>query len=617
VNGRRLRVASGRSKLIAVLVAAVTASLAAAVPASAATAEIDANTLVIAGTPDNERTTVRVGSRVVGGVRETFWTVRNVPTDGGPAVEITPGDGCDQVTANEVSCPNAGSPNVRYDGGDGTNRFDIDVPPSLFTDPGTVTLYGGEGHDFFDVLRANGPAYAELGNGDDDFGTSGDYIHGVEVYAGAGRDDLDGSPIGGDILDGGADNDRIEGEGGADQIDLGTGNDVAQGDQGDDLIHGGPGDDALAGGADDDDLYGDEGEDGFGADHNYVLDFSPIVISGPTAQTQGDDELFLREPQPEQDFVYDGGFDPQGRGGCLGGTDYVQADSIDIVPLNVGCETIDRPGTPASLSLTPAAQEFGLIQVGSGSMVRAFTLTNSGDLTSGPLQALLGGTNADQFTISETNCPQAGLPGHYFCTIGIRFFPTSAGPKAATLNIGGESSQLTGTGQTGGGQTGGGQTGGGQTGGGQTGGGQTSGGQTGGAQTGGGQTGGGQTGGGAQTGGGDGVAPLIKDITKAVQRLAAALGGRFQASITTNEAGTWRIQVLQVPAGPSAARKRLLASRTVKIGGAGTWRAKVPFKASAKKGLRRLRVVRLQVRSTFTDAAGNKTTTTRKVTLRR
>jgi hypothetical protein len=43
----------------------------------------------------------------------------------------------------------------------------------------------------------------------------------------------------------------------------------------------------------------------------------------------------------------------------------------------------------------------------------------------------------------------------------------------------------------------------------------------------------------------------------------------------------------------------------------------VPFKAAAKKRLKRLRAARVQVRSTFTDTSGNTKTTTRTVTLRR
>jgi hypothetical protein len=118
-------------------------------------------------------------------------------------------------------------------------------------------------------------------------------------------------------------------------------------------------------------------------------------------------------------------------------------------------------------------------------------------------------------------------------------------------------------------------------------------------------------------GGADDLAPLIADLTKAVQRIAQALRGKFTATISTNEAGTWKVQVFGRGPLASAARKALLATRSVTIDGPGDWRIKMPFKASAKKRLKRVRVARLQVRSTFTDTSGNTTTTTRKVRLRK
>jgi hypothetical protein len=104
-----------------------------------------------------------------------------------------------------------------------------------------------------------------------------------------------------------------------------------------------------------------------------------------------------------------------------------------------------------------------------------------------------------------------------------------------------------------------------------------------------------------------------------VQRIAAAIAGKFSASISVNEAGTWKVQVFA--RGPlaraAAARRKVVARVTVPVPAAGDWKVKVPFKAAAKRRLKRLRTARLEVRSTFTDTSGNKSTTTRKVRLRR
>jgi hypothetical protein len=558
-------------------------------PAWGATAEVDTatNTLVVTGTADGESTQV---DHSLG-----FWVVHTAAQVGGPPQGTTPLDGCQSINSADVRC-NGAVANVYYDGGDGQNNFSLTTPSSKIL--GSIELYGGADRDSFGVLAATGDVYAELGGGPDGFDVSQAHIPAVEVYGEAGNDDLGGSHESNDILNGGADGDRVEGYDGADQIDLGPGNDVGEGDEGDDVIRGGPGNDKLAGGADHDDLYGDAGQDEFGADHDHNTGFALITISGPNAQMPGDDRLFLREPQPEQDLVYEGTFsNPSVTGGCAGGDDYVETDSLDVVPLNVGCETIDRPGTPASLTLTPTAQEFGSIQVGFGSIVRAFTLTNDGDLPSAAVGTALGGPNANQFVISLSDCPQGQpLPGHTFCTVGVRFFPTSTGAKAATLTVAGLTTPLSGTGHQP-----------------STGGEPTTGTQPDTSQ----QPSTGQPSAGPPPSA-DQIAPLIAELTKAVQRIAAALQGKFTATISTNEAGTWKIQVFgQAPRARGAARKALLASRTATISGPGKWRVKVPFKAAAKKSLKRLRVARLEVRSTFTDTSGNKTTDTRKVTLRR
>jgi hypothetical protein len=487
-----------------------------------------------------------------------------------------------------VTCTSAGVNNVRYDGGDGDNTFDLgSLHPSKIL--GSIELYGGDGRDFFSVLTASGDVYAELGGGNDLFGTSAAHIPAVEIYGEAGADMLQGT-ANDDILDAGGDQDRVEGKEGDDRIDLGAGNDVAEGDEGDDVIRGGPGDDKLAGGANDDDLYGDAGQDEFGADHNHNTGFT-LISSTPGAPPQGNDDLFLREALPEQDFVYAGGVSsPSVQGGCSGGDDYVEADSLDVVPLNVGCETIDRPGTPAALSITPAARDFGLIQLGFNSIVRAFTLTNSGDLSSGLVGSALTGLDAGQFAVLADSCEGQPLEGHTSCVVDVRFSPTSTGPKSATLTVGGLTVEVSGTGYEPGPDP--------------------------------------PPGSGPSPAPGplpagpsgplpDEIAPLIADITKLVQRIGAAIRGRFTATISTNEAGTWKVQVFGKGPRAGAARRILMASVTATVDGAGDWRIKVPFKAAAKKRLKRLRVARLQVRSTFTDTSGNTKTITRTVMLRR
>jgi hypothetical protein len=77
-------------------------------------------------------------------------------------------------------------------------------------------------------------------------------------------------------------------------------------------------------------------------------------------------------------------------------------------------------------------------------------VTNNGQNTSGPLTAGLTGANAGEFGITADTCNGQTLAASATCTVSVRFTPTSAGVKAASLGISGTpggstSSALTGT----------------------------------------------------------------------------------------------------------------------------------------------------------------------------
>lgn len=155
------------------------------------------------------------------------------------------------------------------------------------------TLEGREGDDT--ISGGNG-------NDDIDGGLGVDHLIG-----GAGNDDIDGgsdnviASVGfaapgiaafgfGDLLEGGAGNDTLRGNGGDDTLNVGSGNDHAFGGSGNDLIlgisglnflYGGTGNDGILGGVDTDYAYGDLGNDLIdgGAGDDFVYG------------NQGDDEL--------------------------------------------------------------------------------------------------------------------------------------------------------------------------------------------------------------------------------------------------------------------------------------------------------------------------------------
>ncbi|MCP4686036.1 MAG: hypothetical protein GY867_11425, partial [bacterium] len=72
---------------------------------------------------------------------------------------------------------------------------------------------------------------------------------------------MDADALTGDVLDGGAGDDRLYGGFGDDIFDGGAGDDRLYGGFGDDMLHGGAGDDRLYGGFGDDILDGGSGDD--------------------------------------------------------------------------------------------------------------------------------------------------------------------------------------------------------------------------------------------------------------------------------------------------------------------------------------------------------------------
>jgi len=143
----------------------------------------------------------------------------------------------------------------------GTNAFGdfIDPDTADFTQPGAGVA----------VVHINTVARHDVTDGNDRIqgGDDDDIVEGS-----AGNDRINGGN-GYDDLSGGAGNDRINGGNGVDIIDGGAGRDVLRGGNGTDDVYGGTGDDRIFGGSGADNLSGGEGFDIlFGGSGNDVLD---------------------------------------------------------------------------------------------------------------------------------------------------------------------------------------------------------------------------------------------------------------------------------------------------------------------------------------------------------
>ncbi len=126
---------------------------------------------------------------------------------------LTPGSGC-QAVGTEVQCSRSGINSIVVNAGDGNDRVAVNGLPS--------TLNGQGGND---ILSAG--------------------------FAGAGRN----------ILNGGANDDRLFGGSFGDSLRGGTGNDLLVGSEFTDFLRGGDGNDDLRGGDGNDELRGDAGND--------------------------------------------------------------------------------------------------------------------------------------------------------------------------------------------------------------------------------------------------------------------------------------------------------------------------------------------------------------------
>jgi hypothetical protein len=108
--------------------------------------------------------------------------------------------------------------------------------------------------------------------------------------------------------------------------------------------------------------------------------------------------------------------------------------------------------TAAQLTITPQSQDFGLaIKGGQSSAVFDFTVTNTGQQTSGTVGMSMNGAHPGDFTIVFDGCSGVALGQNDTCLVQVQFEPTTFGNRTAKLTAlatpgGGASADLSGTG---------------------------------------------------------------------------------------------------------------------------------------------------------------------------
>ncbi len=223
---------------------------------------------------------------------DRIWGGDDVDTITGDAGnDVIRGDnGNDIIQGNagdDVIYGGAGDDNIegnagldRIYGGDGNDTIygyalvtagDDNTADTIFGENGNDIIHGNGGDDSLDGGAGVDMIYGEDGN---DLVMAGTGV-GDQLFGGNNDDHLIGSDEGadtdpnfndatyfGDVIDGGAGNDWIEGLGGADNLQGGEGDDAIDSGVGADLVHGGNGnDDIFAGHGLGDTIFGDDGDD--------------------------------------------------------------------------------------------------------------------------------------------------------------------------------------------------------------------------------------------------------------------------------------------------------------------------------------------------------------------
>lgn len=117
-----------------------------------------------------------------------------------------------------------------------------------------------------------------------------------------------------------------------------------------------------------------------------------------------------------------------------------QSTELTITPVSGAPLTLRLSGsavTPGALVVTPSNGSFDGVVLGS-SLDGVFSVKNSGGSATGKLSLSLQGQDAAAYEITQRTCEGLTLQPDGRCSGTVRFRPTSAGPKTASLSIKGD-----------------------------------------------------------------------------------------------------------------------------------------------------------------------------------
>ncbi|MGB8782805.1 MAG: choice-of-anchor D domain-containing protein [Terriglobales bacterium] len=98
-----------------------------------------------------------------------------------------------------------------------------------------------------------------------------------------------------------------------------------------------------------------------------------------------------------------------------------------------GCGGGASSPPPPTMSLAPAGLNFGVSVIGTGTAPQVETLTNTGSSDLAISGVTIGGTNAADFTFSNT-CGASLAAGEH-CNLSVTFTPSQLGQRSASLTV--------------------------------------------------------------------------------------------------------------------------------------------------------------------------------------
>jgi FG-GAP-like repeat len=180
-----------------------------------------------------------------------------------------------------------------------------------------------------------------------------------------------------------------------------------------------------------------------------------LVFADRGVSTSGANQLLVNTTEPGAELpTYSGptAF-PAGNGPVsIAAADLNGDGRLDLASANTdaigaaGGNTVLLNTTPAALSSAPASLAFGGQPLATISAPRTVTLANTTDATL-PVRVGISGA-ADDFLISRNTCGD-GVPADGSCDVAVRFAPSAAGARAATLTLDPAGPQTTTVGLTG------------------------------------------------------------------------------------------------------------------------------------------------------------------------